>query len=276
MKVRDIFHLPQVDGDLGVEIEVEGRNLPRRAEGWRKEADGSLRGESAEFVLSSPSSLTETEKALNNLKKAFKESKSDFFHSYRAGVHVHVNVQELTGIQLGSMITAYYLFENSLVHTCDKSRRGNHFCLRGVDAPMGVHILSGAFASKDLKVFNRDNLRYSSINVTSLPKYGSVEFRSMESTDDFDKILTFSRRHLALRKFAQSVDKPTDVISLAQEVGPRALANRVFGEDGKDILNYAEFYHDFEEGLEHAEDIAFCTKWGQKSLDIFRREANYW
>lgn len=47
-------------GDVGIEIEVEGKNLPKHFEKyWRVEADGSLRGEdNAEYVLEKPSPLS--------------------------------------------------------------------------------------------------------------------------------------------------------------------------------------------------------------------------
>ena len=45
--VFKVFGLPirkKCAGDVGVEIEVEGVNLPYPGKYWRREADGSLRG----------------------------------------------------------------------------------------------------------------------------------------------------------------------------------------------------------------------------------------
>ena len=55
----------RTDGDVGIEIEVEGRRLPITEKYWRMEKDGSLRGpENMEYVLDRPMSLKDAKKAL--------------------------------------------------------------------------------------------------------------------------------------------------------------------------------------------------------------------
>ena len=274
MKVKDIFKVPSTTGDLGVEIEVEGAKLPEAAEGWWSTKDGSLRGESMEYVLSQPQTYEETVAALGRLKEAFENRRSKFFESYRAGVHVHVNVQELTGVELASLITTYYMLEGALVRSCRKDRWGNHFCLRTSDAAMGPIMVRSFFKNRMPRGFNTDELRYSALNLTSLPKYGSVEFRAMESTYNFDKVALFAKRHLDLRNYAVG-KTPVQIVEDATRWGLRAWGSEVV-KDTEGLFDYEDAINDFDNGLEIAEDFAFCHNWGKKSLDIFSKEDNLW
>src|SRR5690606_7279420 len=90
--VRYLFGLPPTEGMFGIEIEVEGARFPI-VPAWEKKTDGSLRGESAEYVLSHPLDKEPAVEALNALAKAFAENKTVRNYSYRTSVHVHVNVQ---------------------------------------------------------------------------------------------------------------------------------------------------------------------------------------
>lgn len=270
MKVKEFFDLRSVDGDVGVEIEVEGKNLPRAPQGWRAEADGSLKAaESLEFVMTEPVPITKLADSLQALKDAFDKKGSRFDLSYRAGIHVHVNVQELSMVQLATMLTTYYIFEDSLINLCDPFRKGNHFCLRASDASGQIRRLRNAFAENNPYKFDGDEIRYSTMNVCAIPRYGSVEFRSLESTDDFGKVHQFATMHHSLRQFAREVKDPVAVMDLAYHIGTDGLCEKVFQQNARHLLSQNTFRQDSEQGLELSEDLAFCRPWGIRSLDIF-------
>lgn len=271
MKVADYFRNKVVDGDVGVEIEVEGKYLPPAPKNWRAEMDGSLKAEEAlEYVMRQPVKIEDLEKSLVDLKEAFVQSGAVFNNSYRAGIHVHVNCQELSLRQLASMISCYIIFDNSIVNTCDKFRRGNHFCLRAEDAQYLVRRLKDAFILNDPAMLNDDIIRYSSMNVSSLYKYGSVEFRALESTDDFSKIYKFAKKHYQIREFAKKFDTPQNLIQHIHERGFYASCKDIFQDQSAELTSQQSFIRDCEVGLEFAEDLAFCKNWGEKSLDIFQ------
>jgi len=270
--VREYFNVRETKGDVGVEVEVEGENLPEAPKGWRGEADGSLRGESREYVLSQPVPITELNNNLNRLKKSFVDMGSKFNESFRAGVHVHVNVQELTTLQLANMIVLYYLFEDNILSTCRNDRQGNHFCLRGQDAHGGVLTLKNLFLSslKDcICDENGDKIRYSAMNVKCLGQYGSLEFRSLESTYDFNKISNFAKLHVALREYSRKFETPKKMMDVILQQSAWEVSRQVFGDLSDMFIRSEKFYERYEEGLELAEDLAFCKEWNVKSLDIF-------
>src|SRR3990172_9397067 len=102
-------------GDVGVEIEVEGRNLPYTEKYWKREADGSLRGpENAEYVLRKPATLTQLKMALKSLAIDYRASEAKVDESVRAGVHVHVNVQHMNMVEVYNFITLYLILEELL------------------------------------------------------------------------------------------------------------------------------------------------------------------
>jgi len=272
--IQSYFKLKKQEGDIGVEIEVEGERLPDAPIGWRSEIDDSLRGEAREYVLDKPVPITKLKESLNSLKANFLDRGSVFNESYRAGVHVHINVQKLTPLQLANMITTYYFFENAILQKCDPFRVGNHFCLRAKDAEWQVKNLTSIIQRGHIADFNDDNIRYSAMNLKAVPNYGSVEFRSLESTFNFDKIYTFAEMHKCIRDFATTVDDPKSIVEEAENIGPFNFARTVFGKNADWITHDKDFVRNYLDGQDVAEDIAYCRKWRVKNLDIFDRQQN--
>lgn len=252
-----------VAGDIGVEIEAEGQRLPWVEKWWKNEEDGSLKGESREYVLLKPGTLEEVREALNHLAACYKANKTVVNDSIRAGVHVHINCQKLTMTQLYNFMTVYLILENILVKWCGDYRQGNLFCLRACDAEYLLNEISAA-ANDPKKMYARrfktDNLRYASMNVKALGDYGSLEFRAMRGTRDLDLIYTWAETLLHIRNYAADFANPQNIIELFSQLGPARFAQEALG------VNHAEFNCDNLErrvldGMRNAQDIAYCTDW---------------
>jgi len=200
LTVREIFSLNKTDGLVGVEIEVESNNGVYRGfpptspqittplSMWRAEVDNSLRGNSVEYVLRKPLDTGQAIEAVEHLRKAFKEQGTQVDDSFRAGVHIHLNFQEKTFQQLVLFSCLYYSLEEVLTEWCGSDRVGNHFCLRAIDAPGSVYEISKSIKSKSFMNFHNDEYRYAALNFTSLPKYGSLEFRAMSTKPDLKDV----------------------------------------------------------------------------------------
>lgn len=267
--IREKLGLRKVDGHVGIEIEVEGCSLPEGNDLWSCVADGSLRGESGEYVLKQPCKDTDIDKVLNNLKVHFAKNHSEVYDTYRAGVHVHLNVQDLTVNQLFNLVTLYYIFEECLVDFCAKSRRGNHFCLRAKDAEYIIRAMVAACEVGNLKALRTDDLRYSSLNITSLFKYGSVEFRSLETPKNFDRVGEWAKILNQLRLAAIKWENPLQVIGKFSDGELAGFVNGVFGDYDYVILNNPGWEAKVKEGVFNAQDIAYARSWGSVNLDIF-------
>lgn len=187
---------------VGVEIEVEGENLPQEAQGFRCERDGSLRGESMEYVFSKPVPWEKGYQLCKILALKMKQKGSEIYNTGYAGIHVHVNVSDMTPVQLWRYAIAYYVVENLLLEWCGEDRRTNLFCLGLPDAPLPLKRLRHALSKADFNSLCTDDIRYSALNFKALSEYGSFEFRSMRSTLDVGEISKWVEMLLELRQFA--------------------------------------------------------------------------
>ncbi len=269
--------LNKTDGDIGVEIEVEGKNLPeaRFTKNWRRERDGSLRGEeSGEYVLKAPLSLPKLKESLEELDELFTLNGTIMDNSFRAGIHIHVNCQDLTAIQLFNFITLFFILEEPIVNMFDKSRVGNHFCLRAKDAGfLPQHLWDVAYEG-DFNKLNTEEIRYSAMNITSIFKYGSVEFRMPESTRDFNKIYEWAEMFYMMKEKAKEYKDPQAVIYSFSFEGVGTFVNNVLGKYSKQVFSQKGWDKMIKSGIRIAQDIAFSRTWGAINLDIFDKNSS--
>lgn len=256
MKIHELLGLEKpIKGDVGIEIEVEGGGLVHdtRELGWEATRDGSLRGESMEYVLSAPKTVRAAKIALKKLRMAFKRNGSIVEPSNRCGVHVHVNCQSLTVAEVASFITTYLCFENTLVNWCGEDRVGNLFCLRAGDAPGLLRFAREFHRTGSLRMLRTDQLRYASINLKALATYGSLEFRSMRSDLTQGAIETWVDMLVKIREYAIGKN-PADIVGQFSFQGPQDFFNEVLGE-WREELNPSE--RDLIDGVRNAQEVAF-------------------
>ena len=271
------FKNKNLKGDLGIEIEVEGENLPYAAAledtPWYKDEDPSLRGESAEYILRQPVLLEDLRPALHSLKEVL--NNSIIKDSYRAGIHVHLNVRDLSVKQMFTLSTIYFTVEELIFRWFDKSRSGNHFCLSANDAEYLIHELVESLAKEDLGILNTDKLRYSGLNFKSLFKHGSLEFRGMESTMNFDKLITFCEVLYYFRDAAKFYNEPVKVIESFSMEGYEGFLSRVFGVHKHKFL--CKDYHKLlRVGIVNAQELAYARDWNVVNNNIFRKNVGAW
>ena len=224
-----------IAGDVGIEIECEGKNLKEVFEGgWKSENDGSLRGrypESAiEYVLDKPIKVGDVHKKVSFLAEQLEGAKLDF--SFRTSVHVHVNVQDLTEAEVCNMAYIYLLLEEPLTNFCGRDRKGNRFCLRVVDAEHVVSVIR-TMCEKGVKTalqFDENAIRYGAINLASMCKYGSIEFRAMRGNMDADTINIWANSLIAIRRYAQQHKSPQSVREEFEKIGPAKFIKKVLGD----------------------------------------------
>lgn len=260
MTPGQMFGARAVAGEVGIEIECEGNNLAKRiSKYWTTHADGSLRGESIEYVLNGPISREAVGDALKVLNDELKARGSVVNESYRTSVHVHLNAQTMKIRTVFNQLILYMLFEDLLVEYCGKDRVGNLFCLRAQDAENLIQVLSDALKSGNYGYFNGDHLRYAAVNVNALSKYGSLEFRAFRGTTDPKAIAEWVSILLKIKDAAAEYDNPTEICRDFSVVGPKAFMNKVFGPEISAVLNQ---YKDVEKrlmgGVRMVQDIAFA------------------
>lgn len=270
-KVIDVFPVDATDGTFGIEIEVEGNNLPDSAPGFQKEHDGSLRGESAEFVFRGPVDKKATIKRIRGLYSKYKQVGTTLNNSYRCSVHVHINVQQFTMTQVANMFTIYALFEEYLVKYCGEHREGNLFCLRVSDAEYTCQAFLRALETQSYGDLRSDRLRYSAINLAALGKYGSLEFRAMRGSNDVQDIINWVELLDCVRTAALQYDSPRDIIEGMSGIGCAQLAEDIFG----DLLGVLPLEGDWEhvimQNMRMIQQIAYIPDYTEIDKPVTRR-----
>lgn len=230
---------PLVEG-IGIEIEMEtlsNKEFPT-VDGWRRTHDGSLRGNSVEYVFSSPASHTEYKTLLGKLRKKLSDKDIQIEDSIRAGVHVHVNVRDLTFEEMINFILTYWCIEIPLMKFCGESRVSNLFCLRLVDAEGVAGIISEVVRNpkRNLNLLNSDSLRYSGCNVRSLYQYGTIEFRGMKTYPDLSRIEEFTDTLIKFKEYTRGKSR-RDILYDISFFGAEEWARRVL-EDKFELISY--------------------------------------
>jgi Putative amidoligase enzyme len=261
-RILDIYNLNPVKGRLGIEIEVETDKPPPVIDeiisnNWRVESDGSLRGYSAEYVIINPIEATQVRGHLDYLLKLFETKKVTVFNSFRAGVHVHLNVQDLTPYQVGTLASVYYILEKALIKFCGSSREGNFFCLRKEDAEWAYMLLLDSLSNRNFHHFDNDNIRYSSINFRAMPRYGSIEFRSMATEPGFKKIEPWCAIINKMYEYARSAPEREEICFDFSVKGPSMWASDILGKDLFNLIEYDEIEKDLTRSLRATQSLIY-------------------
>lgn len=249
MNIAELLNKKFVEGEYALEIEVEGRALPYvENRYWVTTQDGSLRGEAQEYISNGPQLKAKLPTAIDTLLKHFEDNGSVLNMSYRTSVHVHMNILNLTLEELIALVYLYYVYEELLVKFCGDGRVGNRFSLRLRDAEGILDNVLHAFkdnagvlryhaGSRQRAEAYGNEVRYSALNLAAIPKFGSLEFRSMRGTTDKDVLLMWVDLLDCLKQAAQRFKTARAIKHYMDNVGVTKLSEEVFGER----LNFIAF-----------------------------------
>lgn len=261
-KVSKIFptKIQDLKDEVGIEIECEGNNLLHEGilSYWNISKDGSLRGnDSAEYILKKPVPREKVLMVLEYLEKKLKEHKAKVEKSDRTSVHVHLNVQGETIRKVVQIVTYWMILENLMVAYCGESRVSNLFCLRASDAEGHWRALRRAVKTNDYNELRRDDYRYASLNLASLQKYGSIEFRCFKGTTKPWEIHNWVQMLLELKDEAVKFKSPQEIIAQFSRMGADDFLSKTpFIEE--QLQRFAHKPKIMYEGVRNAQDVAFC------------------
>lgn len=258
-----------VKGDVGIEIEVEGKRLPKGEDvppPWAFHNDGSLRGEdNAEYVLQSPLPFEAVPEAVDALWAKFREKNSVIDDSNRTSVHIHLNCQDFHLNRLTAFAALYFTVEDILTHWCGEHRVGNLFCLRAKDAPAIISQFR-QFIKSDGRTRLSEHLHYAGLNGNALTKFGSLEIRTLRGVSDPAVILDWIGILERLYKLSGEFKDPRDICALFSAEGPFSFFQSVLGEKGDKVRqdigwNYDQIQDSMYEGIRLAQDLCYCRDW---------------
>ncbi len=222
-------------GDIGIEIEAE---LDRRfdpeeySDYWTAKDDGSLRGHGVEFVLERPHKIDDVPMVMDDWKSWTKGSRAK--KSPRTSVHVHFNMLGHTIPEILNFLGGFWLAEDWLMPFCGPSRRGNLFCLSGSRANnLPQNIISWLKTQQPTfrQWTDMEQAKYSSINPCTLPKFGSVEIRTMQGLYDKDLILQWIMELWKLKSHCVQFSNPKEFLAYYEGIPKLAWLREIFSKD---------------------------------------------
>ena len=265
-KIKDLVSSDvHTKGEGGIEVEMEGDSLAHHNFGmWRAERDGSLKGrDTAEYVLRRPIPFKDAGRALQELTRELNGASLE--PSMRAGVHVHINAQEMTLVQVANLTTLYLVLEDLLLEVCGEGRQSNLFCLKGCEAELLVNNAAKFFKSENLGYISNDDIRYSGINLSAIAKFGSVEFRAFRSPKDLMEILPWVETLKCLAMYAvERYDNPIQIIRAYSEFNPEMFVREMAPAYAEQLMLVPDWKARIQRGMRSAQDLAFSQTWEPK------------
>jgi hypothetical protein len=215
-----------------VEIEIESEgvcintarsildNTPQNK--WRVVSEGSLRNNGFELVSLRP---LPKEVLKLSLAQAY-PMLDDIVDTFRAAIHVHVNMQWATRLQYARTLIAYWLLEPTIYEFVGDGRDESVFCVPWSKGSAHIHNIMKAFHTSNGPAWNRaiaHSPKYSGLNMKATHRYGSLEFRHLQ-TPALAPVDTLAR-------IGDYVDTCCGVIEIAA----------AYDKDDDDLLKFADW-----------------------------------
>lgn len=255
-------------GAVGLELEVEGRNIPQALGDptWMVVRDGSLRGaENAEYVLAKPLPFDKALNAIDSLFDELKTNKAVLDISNRTSVHVHLNVLEFYANRLTALMALWVIFEDMLAHWSGEHRVGNLFCTRVKDTP-GVINAIREMLDTDFARCPRENHHYAAMNCHAVAKRGSLEFRTLRGVTSPEPMKLWVKFLQKIYEASDNYKDPRELVEQFSMQGPLQFMDNIFGEMNHEIRKGVNWSDDqvrdsLFEGVRMAQDFIFAKDW---------------
>lgn len=226
---------------LGLEFEYEGvrdARLPNTypLDLFSTHDDDSLKNYGKEFVFTEPLFGADVENAVRALCGVARER--NWLASRRAGIHVHVDVRDLTREQVIGFILLYSLVEPALYRWVGEQRDKSIYCTPLYEADGATELVAGLLrqcqgGSGDSIMRCASNIpRYGGMNPNALSKFGSIEFRQLKSTSDSERVLLWVRLLLKLKHAVRDRFPLSNhaIIEIAERAGPDEFLRIIFDD----------------------------------------------
>lgn len=185
-------------GVFGVEIEVEGTDLPVQVPGWKVTKDGSLRGEAYEYVTDGAKTAYALGKCMDQLEKQLVQWKSKVNEdSFRCSTHVHVNMQHYPVHTFIGSLVVFATVEHLFMRLCGPTRDGNLFCLPSYDCgDMNTYVRNlFDYWQEDGGIMRfHERGKYAALNTNPMNTFGTIEFRTFPCSVQKPTVMSWAAR----------------------------------------------------------------------------------
>lgn len=228
---------------FGIELELENvRTIPGIMH-WDVHSDNSLRN-GVEYVLEQPLGGSDLAAALNT----YYNSGITCAPSERASTHIHINMQDTTTDVLKMMVAIMYIIEPALYEVVGLGRKwaGYSMALSEMEPSRLANIMQGDGVQLVTNInTGRNQDRYYGLNVASLAKHGTVEFRyfpgspardELESWLDLVNAIKVSSGTTTIGSFIEQIDTPEGLLSFLRQALPPVWYDKLMSVTTGEIL----------------------------------------
>jgi hypothetical protein len=271
--ILEMFGPPPSGGDVGIEIEVEGINLPTRPfDIWAVKRDGSLRGEGYEYITKGSVKLDNLYKGIKNLNDRFDKTKAVVNAAHRASVHIHVNAQSRTIYDVFGVLFAWSMAERVWMRLCGKTRESNLFCLPSSQSGHQIQFAKEMLSCVTHESWHNFPLKgkYDALNTDPIMNLGSVEFRTFPSSINPDDICRWAGWCTRLVEYGSKIDR--DNLTKEWEKvfeNPEEFLETIFKGDERGMVK-DETIQLVKQGCEDASDLALV--WANHKIDLAKKK----
>lgn len=207
--VGSIFELAVIEREcVGIEVELENVDNPRvgNSKYWAVVGDGSLRNNGVEFLSRGPTpydKMAEAMQELSDILNRYPASEA----SCRTGLHVHINVSDMTPDQVKAMLLLSVLVEPGLIWHCGEDRASNIYSLassRGDCILNNLQAILNAESNRKFRdeVMRSEGFKYSALNIGAICNKGTLEYRMHRGTKSVKDIEQWTAILISLRRLA--------------------------------------------------------------------------
>lgn len=238
------FRLTQFNSKFGVEIEAYGvdrntvinrltqagltvdstfRRQQQVPNSWKVVGDSSVTGDYP-FEIVSP--ILKGQEGLNQLKTAcLALSGLNVKINKSCGLHVHFDASTIGGAQLQNLLINYIRYEPIIDSLMAPSRRANNntYCKSLISHESNILTLEPTKANLTNAISNR----YYKVNLQSLARHGSIEFRQHAGTVNYTKIenwILFLHNLIHYSKFKQ-IDRSNATFESLRKINQAEVFN---------------------------------------------------
>lgn len=269
----EVFMQLTHDGDVALELEVEGDGLPRmNNQNWVSKGDNSLKIGGVEYIHNGPKKIEEVLPSLRDWESKVTKAQAIVYDSERTGVHVHSNRQKNNLKQIMQSIVAYYMLEPALMKNCGRSRKGNLFCLPMEDGGTVIDLIK-KLANGQTTGINWDQYRYASLNIGAIKKFGSLEVRTMRGRYEPEFLNQWATNiHGLFDKAADNFKSPVEVFDYWYGRSPREFLGAFLSSDFVDTLrSYNDWDYKLNRNHLRLADVVYGTDWNRADTTVVRQ-----
>ena len=171
---------------FGIECEIEGirSHSKIKTNEWTVKEDGSLRNSGLEYVTP-PVTYEKALESFQNLHTSLVLREDTDCFSERTSIHVHLNCGGLEESQVKNLLFLYAIFEPLFFRLVKEERINNIHCV-----PLEWTHLS-TYYGRNLDTIKGRWSKYTAFNISPLSQFGTVEFRHMHGTNNYDTFKTW-------------------------------------------------------------------------------------